>query len=962
MDLPHFIAKWRQVELTERSASQQHFLDLCEVVGHPKPAEADPKGEWFTFERGVTKRSGHRGWADVWKKGFFAIEYKGRHKDLDAAYDQLLLYRSNLENPPLLAVCDMGRMVIHTNFTGTIERVHDLALEDLPKPGNIDLLRSMFHDPGKLRPDVTREVVTIEVAEKIGRIARDMQGRGIHPFAAARFLDRVIFCLFAEDVGLLPKDFLTRLIEGAGRDPRKLFVFFGQLFRAMANGGNFGADDIHRFNGDLFDQTPVVLLNVFEINQIREAARLEWDAIDPSIFGSLFERGMDPEKRSQLGAHYTSRADIEAIVDPVVMRPLREEWDAVRRAAEDQVDVAVGALWQARPRKRGRPSPDTLVRDFLLRLQSVTVLDPACGSGNFLYVALQKLKDLEKEVLVFAADHGLPAYLPLVGPWQLHGIEANAYAFELAQLTVWIGYLQWMRANGYRTITDPILSRLDTFRCKDSILDLGDPANPRDPEWPAAEFIVGNPPFLGGKRLRAELGDAYVDAMFRVWRDRVRPEADLCCYWFEKARALVEAGKCRRAGLLATQGIRGGASRETLKRIKQTGDIFFAESDRNWILDGATVHVSMVGFDAGDEASKVLDGRAVAAINSDLTATAADVTTARRLAVNLGIAFMGDTKGGAFDIAEAAALEFLRAPNPDGRPNSDVVVPWINGLDVTRRNRNFWIIDFGVTAALEESAGYELPFEYAREHVLPERQKNNRRAYRDRWWIHVEARPAMRHILRHLPRFIVTTVVSKHRLFAWIEAPTLPDHQLFAFARDDDYFLGVLHSRPHEVWARSQGTQVRERESGFRYTATTCLETFPFPEADDAHKVAIAAAAKALIGLRTGHLDPPEWTTEEVLEFPGSSDGPWARFVHDPDRRGIGTVRYPRRVPRDAACAAKLARRTLTNLYNDRPTWLDLAHRRLDDAVAAVYGWPPGLPDEEILSRLLAMNLGRAPA
>jgi hypothetical protein len=218
----------------------------------------------------------------------------------------------------------------------------------------------------------------------------------------------------------------------------------------------------------------------------------------------------------------------------------------------------------------------------------------------------------------------------------------------------------------------------------------------------------------------------------------------------------------------------------------------------------------------------------------------------------------------------------------------------------------------------------------------------------------------MRNAIGPHARFLVTTTVSKFRPFVWLDATVLPDHQLIVFARADDYFFGVLHSRLHEVWARAQGTQVRERESGFRYTPTTCFETFPFPRPTPDQQSAIAAAAKELDDLRNRWLNPPEWTREEILEFPGSVNGPWARYLHDPDKRGIGTVRYPRLVPKDDEAAVKLKVRTLTNLYNQRPTWLDLAHRQLDEAVFAAYGWDPGIPDEEILERLLALNLERA--
>lgn len=965
MTIAEFVAKWRKVELTERSASQQHFLDLCEVFGHPKPAEADAAGEWFTFERGATKQEGGRGWADVWKRDFFGWEYKGRHKDLRAAYTQLLQYREALENPPLLVVCDMERIRIHTNFTATVNKIYEIPLAEMDAPRNIEIMRWLFHEPERLRPGTTSEDITAEVAERLAGVAQSLRGRGLDPMEVARFLDRIVFCLFAEDVGLLPRQLFSQIV-GKARDAAHFAKLIGQLFDAMQTGGDFGLETIRHFNGNLFTDSPVLLLTDEEIRHVQAAARLDWAAVDPSVFGTLFERGLDPAKRAQLGAQYTSRADIETLIDPVVVAPLRREWADVRGAIENLL-----ATGKAKPTGRERPPTKetlnrahrearALLRQFHERLAEVRVLDPACGSGNFLYVTLQKLKDLEKEVLIFAGDRELGNFLPLVGPWQFYGIEINPYAFELAQTTVWIGYLQWVTANGFGTQGDPILRRMDNFRNMDAILDTtSDPEHPREPDWPAVDFIVGNPPFLGGKRLRAELGDDYVNKLFSVWKGRVPAEADLVAYWFEKARREIEESKCKRAGLLATQGIRGGANREVLKRIKETGDIFFAESDRKWILNGAAVQVSMVGFDQGVETHKVLDREEVAEINANLSSSA-DVTQARMLAEHKSIAFMGDTKGGAFDIPEEVAIEMIRAPNPHGKPNSDVIVPWVNGLDVTRRPRDMFIIDFGTQMREVDASIYEAPFESIQKNVLPQRSENKRETYRKYWWRHVEARPSMVTALSKLPRFITTLTVSKHRLFAWMQSPTLPDHQLIVFARSDDYFFGVLHSRLHEVWARAQGTQVRERESGFRYTPTTCFETFPFPEPTPAQEEAIAEAARELDALRQRWLNPPEWTREEVLEFPGSAGGPWARYVHDADEHGVGTVRYPRLVARDEARAAELAKRTLTNLYNQRPAWLDLAHRKLDAAVSAAYGWEIGLTDEEILARLLALNLQRA--
>ncbi len=481
-------------------------------------------------------------------------------------------------------------------------------------------------------------------------------------------------------------------------------------------------------------------------------------------------------------------------------------------------------------------------------------------------------------------------------------------------------------------------------------------------EWPECDVIVSNPPFLGTKKLRGELGDDYVQELFRVFGNRIPDFSDLCCYWFEKARELIEREECERAGLLATQGIRGGLNREVLKRIQQTGRIFFAESDREWILDGAEVHVSMVGFDDGSEATRTLNGKPVAKINANLTARA-DTTKASRLRSNRAVGFIADVKAGQFDLPEADALQMLAAPNPNGAPNSDVLLPWVNSLDLLRRPRSFWIVDFGSDSPLETSARYEQPFAKVKKDVFPARSQVKRRAYRDYWWLHAEPCTEMRERIWPLSRFLATTTVSKHRVFKWLAAPTLPDHQLVAFGRSDDYCFGLLHSRLHEVWALAQGTQLREKQSGFRYTPTTCFETFPFPRPTPAQEAAIAAAAKELNELRERWLNPPEWTVEKVLEFPGTVGGPWDRYIVPSTinpQLSTGLVRYPRLEPRDAECAARLKKRTLTKLYNERPAWLDMAHRKLDAAVAAAYGWPADLSDEEILERLLALNLERA--
>ena len=969
MNVAEFIAKWRRADLTERSAAQQHFLDLCELLDHPKPAEADPTGEWFTFERGAAKHGGGDGWADVWKRGFFGWEYKKKDRDLEKAYNQLCLYMEALENPPLLVVCDTGRTVVHTRFSGAPSVVHEIALEELADPDKLAVLRAVFHDPEKLKPEKVSEAITEDAARRLAAIAQALRERGLDPHDVARFLDRIVFCLFAEDVDLLPKGLFSEVVAESKGDPELFSRFIVQLFDVMANGGYFGVKRIRHFNGSLFESGPVLELTEDEVAAVHEAARLDWGEVDASIFGTLFERGMDPSKRGQLGAHYTSREDIETLVDPVVMQPLRRQWQEILQVVDNLLTFGkkqpTGKEKKA-PSKavlaKARKQAAAILQDFLFKLSRVKVLDPACGSGNFLYVTLQRLKDLEKQVILFANANGLGPFLPMVMPTQLYAIEINPYAHELAQMTVWIGYLQWTRANGFGWPQDPVLRPMNNFQCKDAILDLTDPDNPREPEWPKVDFIVGNPPFLGNKFLRRELGDEYVDRLFALWKGRVSNGVDLCCYWFDKARGQVEQGKCRRAGLLATQGIRGGANREVLQRIKESGDIFFAESDRPWVLDGANVHVSMVGFDNADETARFLDGNPVTRVNANLTSTAADTTTACRLAETQGLALIGSTKKAPLDVPFDFAMQLLRASNPHGMPNSDVVLPYLNALDVTRRRRDFFIIDFPMAMPMEQACRFEEAFEYAKREVLPLRRDHREAVQRNFWWRQARPCPEIRSRVHELERFCATPGVSKHRVFVWLETPVMPDHQLYVFARSDDYFFGVLHSRIHELWALRLGTRLETRP---RYTPTTCFETFPFPwppgeePTDDPRVKAIAEAARELDALRNQWLNPPEWTREEVLEFPGSADGPWKRYVHDPDANGVGVVRYPRLAPRDEDCAKRLKKRTLTNLYNERPTWLDLAHKKLDEAVFAAYAWPPDLTDEQLLEKLLALNLER---
>ncbi|MYD11171.1 MAG: class I SAM-dependent DNA methyltransferase, partial [Chloroflexi bacterium] len=883
-----FVSKWARTALNETQVAQAHFLDVCRLLGVEMPGGdgLTPDGDTFVFEQRADKLDGS-GRADVYYEGRFAIEYKtpDKYPDLVAAYQQLLQYRENLNNPPLLVVTDINHWEIHTNFPNTQKRVHRFSHSEIAEPETLALLRAMFDDPERLNPGRSSEQVTKEAAEAFEVIADNMRDWNADPTRIAFFLTKLVFCLFAEDIGLLPRirntptGIFTDVIQQSRGKPEVFKRHLRNLFNEMNRGGEFFGEDIKYFNGTLFNVVTVEDLSLEAIDALAEAAELNWEAIEPSIFGTLFERSLDPAKRAQLGAHYTSRDDILLIVEPVLMQPLRYEWDTVQLEAAP-VRERLDKAQTGRARVNATNELLALRERILKRIRETTVLDPACGSGNFLYVALQELMELEKEVIEDKLWSGLQMPTPAVHPRQLYGIEIAPIAHALASIVVWIGYIQWRINNGYgRAFSEPILEKLQgNIVCKDAILppsvppiNQGDDAQPvpanedgrgvsskrpqqETVDWPAVDVIVGNPPFLGVKKMLLELGEDYVDKLRDSYRGRLPGFVDLACYWFENAREMIHIGRAKRAGLLATNSIRDGTSRLVLERIKETGDIFMAWSDRDWILDGAAVRISMIGFDNGSQAEKVLDGLPVATIHSNLQ-TKLEITKARRLDENQGISFIGVQKGGAFDITTQVAQTMQQDFNSNGASNADVIVPLVNGKDLVTRPRNMWIIDFGPYSTLEEARKYEAPYAHVKANVFPARQRLKRKTRRVRWWIHAEACPGMRGQLAQISRYLCTPLTSKYRLYVWLDSRVLPDSTTVSIAREDDYVFGILHSQIHSSWAQNTGSTLGPAR---RYTPTTTFETFPFPwppgDEDTAHpaNARIRAAAAQLEREREG--------------------------------------------------------------------------------------------------------------
>ncbi|SPJ25943.1 DNA methyltransferase [Palleronia abyssalis] len=685
-----FIRTWSGNPLSERASAQSHFRDLCALLGidPPSPLTAGT----FEFEKGAGKTTGGDGWADVWLKDAFAWEYKKTKANLDAAYAQVQRYAPALDHPPLLIVSDTQAIVLRTAFTGAVQERHDIAIDDLRDAATRDLLCRAFEDPLSFRPRRTRADLTEDAAATFADLALRLRQSGHAAGEVAHFVNRLVFCMFAEDVNLLPEKMFQKMVIVS--DPASFEENCRDLFRAMATkGGKIGYTPIPWFNGGLFDDETVLPVTADDIGMLRKAAKMDWSQIDASLLGTLFERGLDPDKRSQLGAHYTDAAKIMQIVDPVVLRPLKAEWEAARaiiaaalqeeRDAKAEAARTRAAAKSGAQTRRANRAHETAVKahlGFLERLRAVRVLDPACGSGNFLNLALTALKDLEHRVSLDAEALGLPRPAPQVGPECVLGIELNPYAAELARVSTWIAEIQWMRRNGFEASKDPILKPLGTIECRDAVLG----ADGTAADWPAAEFIIGNPPFLGNKRMVGELSEGYAMSLRAAWPE-VPGGADLVAYWVAGAWQAIAAGRTRRAGLVTTNSIRGGANRTVLTKPAEAGAIFEAWSDEPWTVAGAAVRVSMVMLGEPTTNSRPrLDGTEVERIAADLTA-GLDLTTAERLGENKGVAFQGPVKVGASPAADYANDPRAEAIAAAAWVLNEKREAWLNPPELVRR-------------------------------------------------------------------------------------------------------------------------------------------------------------------------------------------------------------------------------------------------------------------------------------
>lgn len=964
-----FVEKWSRSTLTERQGAQTHFIELCAVLGVEPPGGVDTES-YFTFEKGLTKIGGGHGWADVWKRGCFGWEYKSKGENLGEALKQLKQYQGALHNPPLLIVSDMEKIEVHTSWTNMVQETHVFTFDDIIDGRRRSLLKKAFSEseveafkPGKRRADLTAEV-----AREFVTLAQNLRERGHLPEQVAHFVNRMVFCMFAEDVDLLPDKLFSKLLRVSLSDPDRFHQNASRLFAQMKSGGDFDLSRIEWFNGGLFDNDIALPLQKDDIRVALKAAEQDWSNIDPSIMGTLFERGLDPSKRSQLGAHYTDPEKIMMIVNPVVVEPLTREWEVVRAEIAAEFDKSkaaksAGAKTQAQNRAKA------LKTKFLERLKTFRILDPACGSGNFLYLGLKALKDIEHRVNTECEALGLTRDFPAVGPENMLGIEINSFAAELARVSVWIGEIQWMREHGFDASRNPILKSLDNIRCHDALLN----DDGTEFEWPAADVIIGNPPFLGSKFMRKGrpatkknpailgLGDDYVNKLFQTYLGSPPASANFVSYWFQKALGQLKGETTKRVGLVATQSIRLGASNMPIAHALRAGEaeIFSAQQNDEWTIDGTEVRVAIFCFrrPTPAESNYILDGTAVDRIHPDLTA-GSSLFEAHPLAENADIAFQGVKMNGPFDLSPEEARRFLSMPtNPNGLLNSEVVRRFAENDDVTMRDSDRWVLDFTSYPEEADAALFQEPFQSVQRVKIARSERLKGAATEtsrlDRYWLMQRSRTELREAISDLARVIAVPETSEHRIFRFLVSQCVFSGSLFIIARDDYVTFGCLQSRHHEVWSTGRGNRMGAGNQR-RYNATRTFETFPFPDgvtpdipaanfASDPRAQAIAAAATRLNELRESWLNPADLVMRVPEVVPG----------------------YPDRIlPKDETAAKELKKRTLTNLYNARPTWLDNAHKELDRAVAAAYGWTDwgndGLADDVILERLFKLNQERA--
>jgi len=1031
-----FIDRWKKSGAAERANYGLFLTELCDALGVQRPDPATPNDDEnaYVFDRTVTFHhpdgSSSTGFIDLYKRGCFVleakqgVEKKEREEALSEAgqaraksakkgtatrgstlWDEAMLKAQGQADqyaralpasegrPPLLIVVDVGHSIeLFSEFTCTggayvpfpDPRSHRISIDQLNDPEICEKLRLAWTDPKSLDPARRTARVTREIAEKLGRLAQSLERSGHSAEAVATFLMRALFTMFAEDVELLPKDSFINLLKSLQGHSSQFVPMIEELWGRMKTGGfsTVLREKVVRFNGGLFENATALPVTDDQFDLLIEASRADWRDVEPAIFGTLLERALDPIERHKLGAHYTPRAYVERLVVPTIVEPLRAEWDAVKAAAFTL------------DRQGKTKDAAAEVQRFHRRLCEIKVLDPACGSGNFLYVTLEHLKRIEGEVL--NALDGLgheQAALEMAGftvdPHQLLGLEVNPRAAAIAELVLWIGYLQWhFRTRGRVTPPEPIIKNFHNIECRDAVLawdgapvpardargeiitvwdrhsmklnpvtgrevpdetkrlELLTYPNARPASWPDADFIIGNPPFIGKKVLREALGEGYAETL-RAAYSTVPETADLVLYWWQKAADLVRLGKTRRFGLITTNSLSQTFGRQIVQThldSKPPLSLVFAIPDHPWVdsAEGAAVRIAMtVGADGVQEGNlfQVVSEQTASDGSVEVSLTGKHGRIQSNLAIHEGkgetkelqanehlssVGYQLNSSGFTLDKKQAEALKG-DAPSAFAR----YVFPLLSARDITQTSRKLFAIDLFGTSPEEVRKEHPSLYQWVLTHVKPERDSNPRKSRRERWWIYGEALSPFRPALKGLRRIIVTPLTAKHRMFVFTESKAIADSTTVIFAFDDAFYHGVLSSRVHIVWSLATGGTLEDRP---RYNKTLCFETFPFPITNDEQMSRIRELAESLDAHRK----------RQQAQHPGLTLTDMYNVLEK--LRAGETLTAKEQATHEAGLVS-----VLHQLHDD-----------LDAAVAAAYGVPVAATDDEIITFLCKLNAERA--
>ncbi|MER9864489.1 DNA methyltransferase [Mesorhizobium sp. M0185] len=1068
---------------SELANYQLFVIGLCEALGLDRPNMASEQNHLndYVFERRVDFKhaDGTRtaGRIDCYRRGSFILEAKQSGKRLAAKHDEsqfsllpedafqrkpgqakrgtrgwdqvLLAARRQAEDyaralpvehgyPPFLLVVDVGNVIeVYADFSGQGKnyahfpdrQTYRIGMEDLREAKVQARLRAIWTDPQSLDPTKISAEVTRDIAERLAKIAKRLEGN--HDAKdVAEFLMRCLFTMFAEDVKLIPeKGFHTLL--GQMRDTPQHFVSALEGLWGVMDSGGYAPHlnaTLKKFNGSLFKKRMALPLDKDDITELWIAAGKDWSDVEPAIFGTLLERALNPRERSKLGAHYTPRAYVERLVIPTIIEPLRADWEAVQGQVKELRDAG------------NHPAALAAVKTYHHMLCTTRVLDPACGTGNFLYVSLELMKRLEGEVLEALDDLGedqarFTMEGETVNPRQFYGLELNPRAVSIADLVLWIGYLKWqLKTAGVAWITEPILHAYGTIKQQDAVIaydrqellrdasgrplsrwdgittklhpitgeEIPDPeavveihsyVNPRRAPWPEVEFIVGNPPFIGGKDMRGELGDGYAEACWAA-RPEVSGGADFVMhFWHEAATRLLRKplkdrmNPLRRFGFITTNSITQIFSRRVIERhmaAKEPLSLIYAVPNHPWMKasDKAAVRIAMTVAERGEKDGVLAEVVAEADLNTDTPqvvlerregrvradlTVGVDLSRATLLHSNELLASRGVALHGAGFIVtpqQANTLGLGKQAELDR-----YLVHYRNGRDVAQRPRGVMVIDLFPLGIEEVQVRFPDVYQHVLERVKPERDSNREDFRREHWWWFGRRHTDLREFLSSIPRYIATVETTKHRFFQFLDASIRPDNKIVAIGLTTGEHLAVLSSRLHVAWAIATGGWMGIGNDPV-YAKSLTFDPFPFPIAVDHDikpNVQLFAQQERLRALGE-RLDV--FRADRLKRYPHlTMTGLYNALERLRELENGSEVSPPTDAERDVHQAGLIS--VLKEIHDD-----------IDRTVLVAYGWEDLIPalvgkpgatlpsihkspeqehaEEELLSRLVALNVARA--